>query len=132
MIEINEGSGRHEVMCGCIITQGGLIAHLLGGEKPHVGGVVLSLPRQSLTGGGIGCDSWVLPLPGHKDVIVGRMFAETLCKSLNLPVSLTAGIHIGNATDDDIAEISRNCDALAARLLEVIRETGIQGRFDKD
>ncbi|MDR1138174.1 MAG: hypothetical protein LBK91_07605 [Synergistaceae bacterium] len=124
MIEIREGSGRHEVTCGCVLTENGLITHLLGGEKPHVGGVVLSSPRKSLTGRGIGCDSWVTPLPGHKDTIVGQKFAETLCVSLNLPVSLTAGIHIENATGDDIAEISLNCERLARRLLDIIRGAG--------
>jgi hypothetical protein len=128
MIEINEGSGLHEVMCGCVVTQNGLIIHLLGGEKTHVGGIVLSFPRKSLAGGGVGCDSWVTPLPGHKDVVVGQRFAEMLCKSLNLPVSLTAGIHIDNASNDDIAEISRNCEALAGRLLEIIREADVRDR----
>jgi hypothetical protein len=126
MIEIDEGLGLHKVICGCIVTRNGLITHLLGGETPHVGGAVLSCPRSSLTGRGVGCDSWVVPLPGHKDVIVGQRFAETLCKALNLPVSLTAGIHVENATDGDIAEISRNCDALAVRLLEVIREADVR------
>ncbi|MDR1516226.1 MAG: hypothetical protein LBS45_11080 [Synergistaceae bacterium] len=122
MIEINEGSGRCKVSFICFLTGNGVIGHLVGGEKPHVGGVVLSSPRQSLTGDGIGCDSWVIPLPGHKDVIVGQKMAETLCMGLNQPVSLTAGIHIDAATSSDIAEISKNCDEITQRALEVIRK----------
>jgi hypothetical protein len=125
MPEISEGTGRYRVTLAYFFTERGLIAHLLGGEKPHVGGVVLSSPRQSLTGSGVGCDSWVIPLPGHKDTVVGRKLAEALCAYLNQPVSLTAGIHIDNATDGDIAEISRNCDEILRRALEVIRKADI-------
>lgn len=47
-----------------------------GGDTPHVGSVVMSTARPSLTGSGVGVTSSVLNGIGHKDEYVARKFAE--------------------------------------------------------
>lgn len=47
-----------------------------GGDTPHVGSVVMSTARPSLTGSDVGVTSSVLNGIGHKDEYVARKFAE--------------------------------------------------------
>ena len=54
---------------------------LYGGDKPHVGCTVLTVPRPSLRGdGSVSCTSSVINLTGHKDEQICRYAAEALCK----------------------------------------------------
>ena len=131
MQELKEGSGLHEITLNYHLTGRGAIVALTGGDSPHVGAVVLSAPRKSLTGEGGSCDTGVVPLPGHKDMAVGQELAETLCKALGQPVSVTAGIHIDGATEEDLAAIIQNCRTLCRRLLDAagrLEPQGVCGR----
>ena len=50
---------------------------LKGGERPHLGCVVQTEPRVSLTGdGSVSATSSVLNFPGHKDEVICRWMAE--------------------------------------------------------
>jgi len=101
-------------------TKRGLICSLTGGESPHVGCVCLSVPRKSLTGNGLSCDTYITPVCGHKDHIVAQKVAEKLCVSLNVPVSITCGIHVDNATSDQIKDIQRKLDLLIDKMLNLV------------
>ena len=103
------GTGKYKVCLEVIRHDEGLTAVLTGGEKTHVGAVVLALPRQSLTGEGSSCDCYVLPVPGHKDDVVAKTAAETLCLALNEPVCVSAGIHLDNASREDIELLTEAC-----------------------
>jgi hypothetical protein len=119
MKELQEGRGPHQVTLSYHATGRGLVIALTGGDSPHVGAVALSAPRPSLTGEGLGCDTWLIPLPGHKDILVGKELSESLCLALNQPVSVTAGIHMEGATEEDLHEIIRNCRVLGERFLAI-------------
>ena len=57
---------------------------LQGGDKPHIGCTVLSVPRPSLTGdGSISATSSTLNVTGHKDDILCRYLAEEVCRIKN-------------------------------------------------
>jgi hypothetical protein len=108
--EIRAGNGKHQVLLRLWDTGGGWTGSLTGGETPHVGGVVLAVPRSSLTGRGRSCDLWAVPVPGHLDNDVAVPLAKRLCVETGLPVSLTSGIHVDAATAEDIALLSANCE----------------------
>jgi len=120
MTEVIKGDPPHRIEFRVWDTSGGIVGCLTGGDAPHVGGVVLSVPRASLTGEGISCDSWLTPIPGHKDLDVAVPIAEAICKAAGVPVSLTAGIHIDHATNADIGIISVNCAAAGDEMLRLI------------
>jgi len=84
---------------------------LTGGEEPHIGGLVMAVPRPSLTGEGMSCDVWINPVPGHKDTEVAVPLAKALCLHFNAVVTISAGIHVDAATVEDIRLISDNCRA---------------------
>ncbi|MBQ5950554.1 MAG: hypothetical protein IJL66_00185 [Lachnospiraceae bacterium] len=118
------GEGRLRVRLEVIRHEEGLTAVLTGGEKTHVGAVVLALPRTSLKGEGASCDCAVVPVPGHKDDVVAKVTAQALCTALGEPVCVSAGIHIDHASAEEIRELSENCAQVTRRASEYINESG--------
>gem|GEM_PF-348273 len=114
-----EGEGRCQITLTLTDTGKGINGLLTGGEKPHVGGVVLALPRPSLSSKGWSTDAYITPIPGHKDVVVARTVAEMLACVIRLPVVITAGIHSDNLSPEELNRIIVHCDALTSRALAV-------------
>ena len=82
-----------------------------GGDKPHIGSCVLSIPRPSLAGDEkISCTSSVLNVVGHKDENICRLVAESFCKKFNTTVICTGGFHVDNLTAEKIAEVVNACN----------------------
>lgn len=120
--QIESGTGRHRVFLFATVTAGGILASLVGGEEPHLGGVVLSVPRPSLADSAVvSCTSSVIPLVGHKDDEAARPLAEKLARETKMPVSVAAGLHIDNASAGDISELLNNCLECGKKLLDLIR-----------
>jgi hypothetical protein len=112
------GEGRWRVEARAFGTAEGIVVLLTGGERPHVGAVVLSLPRPSRAAPGrLSCTSTVLPLLGHKDDLVARPLAEELAVACGQPVVVVAGVHVNEATEEDIARLVANCRAAGAALV---------------
>lgn len=116
---ITAGEGKHRVRLMATLTGEGLVLSLLGGEKPHVGAVVLSIPRPSLADPRrLSCNSVVVPLVGHKDDEIAKPLAEKVAKTTGQPVVLTAGLHIEGATLRDITLLRQNSRRACAGLLK--------------
>ncbi len=99
------------------------MAILAGGEEPHLGAVVITVPRPSLANPEIlSCTSSVIPLVGHKDDEAARPLAEMLAREINCPVSVAAGIHVKNAGSQDIEELKKNSLECGIKLLKLIRD----------
>jgi hypothetical protein len=117
---LSETSGRISFELSADVTDQGVDILVVGGDHPHIGGVVLSIPRPSLKGSGIACDTWVAPVPGHKDAIVAQTISETVCKCVNSPVVVSTGIHVDEATGDEIIAIEAACQRLAEDLCRLM------------
>lgn len=78
-----------------------------GGEKPHIGCVVLAIPRPSLTGdGSVSVTSSVLNITGHKDEELCRCLAEMLARKKNAVTVCTGGFHVDHIQKEQIAEVT--------------------------
>ncbi|HBP66512.1 MAG TPA: hypothetical protein DD730_20190 [Desulfosporosinus sp.] len=119
-----EGEGRYEITLTLTDTGHGIHGLLTGGERPHVGGVVLAIPRPSLSGEGWSADVYITPVPGHKDVDVARTVAEMLARELRLPVSITAGIHSDHLCLEDLSQLICHCKALTVSALAHLKKRG--------
>ena len=119
--EWQEGEGRCQISLTLVDTGNGINGLLTGGEKPHVGGVVLALPRPSHSGEGWSSDVYITPVPGHKDVDVARTVAETLARELRCPVVITSGIHSDNLEPEELSEIICHCNTLAQTALASLK-----------
>ena len=88
-----------------------------GGDTPHVGSVVMSMARPSLTGSGVGVTSSVLNGIGHKDEYVARKFAEAAAEKFVCTAVCSCGIHIDGITQAQLQEVSAVCDKLLKQVI---------------
>ena len=97
------------------LSEGDSFAQLVeGGEKPHIGSVVIACPDKSKK---VNYTIWTDA--GHKDNIVAEDAATELMKSLNFDknVVVIAGLHIDNATREDLDRLVKNSNNLVKNLL---------------
>lgn len=89
-----------------------------GGCAHHVGAVALAQPeddpvRQATVS--------VLAAYGHRDDEVARHMAKRIAGALGVTVSVSAGIHIDDASTAEIAAIVTACDDLADEIIASCR-----------
>ena len=105
---ITAGEGRHRVW---LIKQeklnDDLVYILGGGERPHIGGVVLKVPDQ---------ETRVINVQGHYDHHVLVPIAEEASRKYKKTVVVVGGIHIDNASKEDIDRVVGNCKELMKKI----------------
>ena len=93
-----------------------------GGEKPHIGAVGLASPRPSLKDDSIVSASVsVICVLGHKDDILAREAALFLSSKLNTNIVVSVGLHVDNATREDIEKLKVNFDAIIIEVVEWLK-----------
>lgn len=103
-------------------TREGLTVYLGGGDKPHVGTVVISQPRESLSQDqSMSCTTSVFNLVGHKDDGAARPLAEFLCRELQEVTVVTAGIHLDGASAEQIEDVLVHARKLGGIILRALR-----------
>lgn len=117
-IEFCAGEGRLRVNMLVTVTDEGIVAQVFGGERPHVGALALSIPRPGINNPEkISCSTTVVPLLGHKDDEVAKPVAEELAKKYGCPVVVVAGVHVENASAEEIGELVDNCRGAVKQLI---------------
>lgn len=99
-----------------------LVVVIGGGDKPHVGCVVLAQPRRTpegAPGGSASCS--VLTVPYHKEEPIARGVAEKLANELGRLVVVTAGIHEDAIDREGIEEYLRLGEELGEKLVACLR-----------
>ena len=95
---------------------------LQGGERPHLGCVVQTEPRESLTGdGSVSATSSVLNYPGHKDEVVCRYVAEKISRELKRRVVCTGGFHKDGITIEEIREVQWAVETVTEKIVVKLR-----------
>lgn len=110
--------GGYPILCQAVSMGQDYTICVWGGDIPHVGSVVMSVARPSLTGEGTGVTSSVINGMGHKDEYVARKFAEAAAMKYNCTVVCTCGIHIDHITKEQLKDVADACDRLLMHLLE--------------
>lgn len=105
--------GKYSVQAVVYTCGEDLSVTICGGTKPHVGAAALGVPYPSLTGDGtVSASVSVLCAAGHKEDELVRETAKQLASRFCCNVAVSAGIHIENASAQDIQRIWKNCMAL--------------------
>ena len=94
------GRGKYKVWLKKQKIGQDLVFFLGGGEKPHIGGVVVCEPDEKPK---------VVKLEEHYDYIVLKPIAEAACKKYKKTVVAIGGIHIDNASKKEIDILVKNC-----------------------
>jgi gallate decarboxylase subunit D len=94
-----------------------------GGERFHIGACAVGYMHPSLKNPekSTGTVS-VMTLPGHKEDELARSAALTLAKALQTTVIVTVGIHIEQATGEDIQKIVTLFKELVAKLAKALED----------
>ena len=100
---ITSGEGKYKVYLEEKKIADEIIYILGGGEKSHIGGVVICEPNK---------DPQVIRLEGHYDDIVLKPIAETACKKYKTKVVAVGGVHVDNASKEEIDLLVKNCKEL--------------------
>jgi len=100
---ITSGDGKYKVWFEEKKIGDDILYVLGGGERTHIGGIVVCEPNK---------DSHVVRLEGHYDDIVLKPIAEEACKKYKTKVVAIGGVHIDNATKEEIDKIVENCRKL--------------------
>jgi hypothetical protein len=100
-----------------------LVIAVGGGERPHVGCVVLAQPGQLRAHP----EKWsascsVLTIPPHKEEPMARGIATRIAETLGRVTVVTAGVHEDNLDADGIAVYLRLGEELAEKLVEHLTE----------
>jgi len=116
------GRGKYRVEACYLETGRGIVMCLVGGDRPHVGALALAIPRPSLKDPSkLSSSTSVLTLMGHKEDEIVKPVAEKLAKELNQPVVVVAGLHIDEASEEDIKRLKRGSFKVAERVLRRLR-----------
>jgi len=113
------GEGKWKVNLTLIETmpKKGIIVVLTGGEEPHVGAIAIAIPCSIVQHAGKMTSSIsVFVLPGHMDDKVAVPLAKKLSEKLNELVVVVCGLHIHNATTQDIKRLVRNSNKAVNRI----------------
>jgi gallate decarboxylase subunit D len=119
------GEGRCRLCLTLYDTGSGMQGLLTGGEKPHVGGVALAVPRPSLTGKGWSSDLYLTPVPNHKDIDLAGPLADQLARIVRQPVTITAGVHSNALTHEELRMINENFKSLIERIIATLKDSEV-------
>ena len=101
-----------------------LVISVAGGERPHVGSVVLAqaIPSKSRPGTWSASCS-VLTIPPHKEEAIARGVATRVAEALGRVTVVTAGVHEDDIDSDGISTYLRLGEKLAEKLVEHLSES---------
>ena len=95
---------------------------ITGGTEPHIGAVAIGigrLPDERPMQYSAGVS--VITVPDHKDDVVAKMAAKELADALHANVTVSCGIHIDDATKEELILLQENVkEALRKIRTEVI------------
>jgi hypothetical protein len=115
-VSLREGAGRTRLTLTARPIGRDWVVYLFN-EPGHLGAVaVADYSREESR-----ASTSVITRLGHKDDSVAYNAAYKLCRLLKQPVCAIAGIHLDKITEEEIAQISRNCDRLVERFAARIR-----------
>ena len=104
---ITSGRGKYKVWLQHHTIGDDLVFFLGGGERSHIGGVVIAEPGKKIQS---------IRLLGHYDDIVLVPIAETACKRYKRKVVAIGGVHVDNATKEEINVLVENCKKLVKKI----------------
>jgi hypothetical protein len=104
---LTSGRGKYKVWLKQKKIGEDLVYFLGGGEKPHIGCVVVCEPLKKTK---------ITKFKGHFDHVVLIPIAEAACEKYKTKVVIIGGIHIDNANKNEIDILVENCHSLLKKL----------------
>lgn len=120
-ISLIAGEGKHQVCLHVLFCGKDVNLCIFGGDVPHIGAVAVAVPRKSLIGDSThSASASVICIIGHKEDELVRNIALRLSSKWLCIVTVSAGVHIDDASMDDIKILSRNIEELIKNLIDKV------------
>ena len=116
-MKLEKKVGSHTLILKAETIGDDILVTIYGGDEHHIGGIALAYPTKSHYRDATTVSVNTITAPGHKDYLVANTTAEKMCKALNTLVVVSVGIHINEATKDEITEIIDVVDSLVDDLI---------------
>jgi hypothetical protein len=100
---ITSGEDKYKVFLEKRELDTDIVYVLGGGERSHIGGIVICEPGKTPN---------VIRLEGHYDDVVLQPIAEEACKKYKTKVVVVGGVHVDNASKEEIQILVNNCKEL--------------------
>ncbi len=97
------GKGKYKVWLKKQKIGEDLVYFLGGGEQPHIGGITVCEPKKKPRN---------VKLVKHYDYIITEPIAKAACKKYKTKVTCIGGVHIDNASKEEIKKLVKNCKEL--------------------
>ncbi len=98
------------------------LVSLRGGDKAHIGSVAMAVPRPSLTGVGRSATVSTLNRTGHKDDFLANPIAHEVAARMDCVVVCSAGVHVDDATPEQIKAIQAAVPEVIQRICTLFEE----------
>jgi gallate decarboxylase subunit D len=116
------GTGETTVICSFELIGEDLLISVTGGTHHHIGAIALGVPRPSLKLDGTGSATVsILALTGHKDDEVARRLAHEIAARLQRTTIVVAGLHIDNATPEQIKSFVANAGRVTGEVCRLVQ-----------
>ncbi|WDV46901.1 hypothetical protein PV797_04180 [Clostridiaceae bacterium M8S5] len=104
----------NDFLVECIVVKMGkdISISLYGGHVAHIGCIVLTIPRESLTGNGISVTTSVINKLAHKDEEIAKLVSEKIARRFDCTVSCSCGVHVDGIDSECIAKIYDACNEI--------------------
>jgi hypothetical protein len=103
---------------------GDLNISIFGGDKGHIGAVAVAQARPSLADPAVtSASTSVITLVGHKEDRIACKVAEKVAIEINGVASVACGIHVNQASTEQINTICHAVDHLLEQLLRQIHSS---------
>lgn len=108
------GTGKYTVHAEARFCGSDLAVTICGGTRWHAGAVAIAWPEEGNT-----CVR-TISAPTHRDDVVAAWAAKHLSATLHCNVAVTAGIHIDDASQEEIAMLVTHSQVCCQILLEQV------------
>ena len=114
---IQKRVGRHNIVLDARSVGNDLLVVIYGGDEHHIGAVAVAYPTMShyKAKGTVSLNS--LTLPGHSDYVVANSAAEKTCKALRITTVVTVGIHMEDASKEEIEGAVEAADLMVDEMI---------------
>lgn len=119
MITVKTGKGLYLVEASAIYLGKDISICIGGGTKPHIGAVSLAVYEPVRNSATVS----TVTVHTHRDDAVAAYFAKIISREMKCTVSVSAGLHVDDATDDDIRKLWEKAKECCTCLIEALKAT---------
>jgi len=115
------GEGRYVVSCTVILCEQDLVVAITGGTCPHVGAVSLAVYEPQRNSATVSTST----VYTHRDDVLSAAISKRFASALQCNVTVTAGVHIDDPTDEELQLLQKNCSCCCTEMLEILRTRSV-------